>query len=46
MAIGSYPQFTDPAWKVRITLESKDHAAVERATRELKTALGDTFVDR
>jgi len=46
VAIGSYPQFTDPAWKVRVTLESKDHAAVERATRELKTALGDTFVDR
>lgn len=46
VAIGSYPQFSDPTWKVRVTLESKDAAAVERATRELKTALGDTFVDR
>ena len=46
VAIGSYPQFTDPSWKVRVTLESKDPAAVERASRELRTALGDTFVDR
>lgn len=46
VAIGSYPQFTDPSWKVRVTLESKDASAVDRATRELKTALGDTFVDR
>lgn len=46
VAIGSYPQFTDPSWKVRVTLESKDADAVVRATRDLKTALGDTFVDR
>lgn len=46
VAIGSYPQFTDPSWKVRVTLESKDAKAVEAATRELKSALGDTFVDR
>lgn len=46
VAIGSYPQFTDPSWKVRVTLESKDHGAVERASRELRAALGETFVDR
>ena len=46
VAVGSYPQFTDPSWKVRVTLESKDADAVVRATRELKAALGDTFVDR
>lgn len=46
VAVGSYPQFTDPSWRVRVTLESKDVLAVERAMLELKDALGDTYVDR
>jgi len=46
VAIGSYPQFTDPSWKVRVTLESKNAGAVARATVELKAALAGTIVDR
>lgn len=46
VAVGSYPQFTDPSWKVRITLESKDAAAVDKAAGDLQKSLGDTFVVR
>lgn len=44
VAIGSYPQFTDPSWKVRVTLESKDAGAVGRAARALAAALDGTLV--
>lgn len=39
VAIGSYPNFTLPAYRVRITLESKSEAAVEAAYQELLASL-------
>ncbi len=41
VAIGSYPRITDSGWRVKITLESKDPDAVERAVEELAALLGD-----
>ncbi len=35
VAIGSYPNFTSPEFRVKLTLESKDKAALESATSAL-----------
>jgi len=40
VAVGSYPRFGGDDWRVKITLESKERARVERATAELVALLG------
>jgi molybdenum cofactor synthesis domain-containing protein len=35
VAIGSYPSFSSPDYRVKVTLESKDGAALESAAKEL-----------
>jgi molybdenum cofactor synthesis domain-containing protein len=35
LLLGSYPEFSNPEYKVKVTLESKDRALVERAAAEL-----------
>jgi molybdenum cofactor synthesis domain-containing protein len=43
VAVGSYPRIVpdgDDGWRVKVTLESKQRAAVERATAELVELLG------
>ena len=42
VAIGSYPNFTLPEYRVRVTLESKLEAAVEAAQQELLAVLDRT----
>jgi molybdenum cofactor synthesis domain-containing protein len=42
--VGSYPKWDPSEYKVKITLESKDQAAVEAATADLVKALGDRVV--
>lgn len=45
LLLGSYPKLNDPAYRVRITLESKDQAYVERALAALLRRLPpDTVV--
>ncbi len=44
VAIGSYPTFSDPHYKVKITLESKDSKAVGEAKAELARLLPDAIV--
>lgn len=39
VAIGSYPNFSSPDYKVKVTLESKDNLALERAVEVLLTRL-------
>jgi molybdenum cofactor synthesis domain-containing protein len=39
VSIGSYPSFSSPDYRVKLTLESKDAAALEAAARELMSAL-------
>ena len=39
VAIGSYPNFSSPDYKVKVTLESKDEAALATAVKELMTKL-------
>ena len=39
VAVGSYPTFTDPRYKVKVTLESKDAAAVSAALAFLQSLL-------
>ncbi len=39
--VGSYPTWNQPEYKVKVTLESKDSALVESATRTLIDLLGD-----
>jgi len=39
VALGSYPRFDHPEWKVKLTVESRDAAAVESAVRFLVGAL-------
>lgn len=49
LAVGSYPRFAaDDEWRVKVTLESKDAALVERALADLVERLGDdvTHVER
>ncbi len=40
VAVGSYPRLASQGWKVKVTLESKDAAAVERAAADLIERLG------
>ena len=35
LMLGSYPEFSNPAYKVKVTLESKDRALMEQAVAEL-----------
>jgi len=42
--VGSYPRIGDPSYRVKITLESKQQAAVEAATRLLVDLLGGAIV--
>ncbi len=35
LLLGSYPEFANPEYKVKVTLESKDRAMMERAVAEL-----------
>ncbi len=44
VAIGSYPRLDAPDHKVKITLDGRDHDAVERATARLVEALGNAVV--
>ena len=39
LLLGSYPEFSNPEYKVKVTLESKDRWLVERAVEELLAAL-------
>ena len=39
VAIGSYPNFSTPDYKVKMTLESKDSAALDAAVEALMTKL-------
>ncbi len=39
VAIGSYPSFSSPDYRVKLTLESKDAAALEAAVQALMSAL-------
>jgi molybdopterin-biosynthesis enzyme MoeA-like protein len=42
--VGSYPKLDPTDYKVKVTLESKDAAAVEAACAELVAALGESVV--
>ena len=45
VAVGSYPSFSSPDYRVKVTLESKDGAALESAAKELFAILdGEKFV--
>lgn len=44
VAIGSYPTFSDPRYKVKVTLESKDGTEVGEATRFLRSLLDPTAI--
>lgn len=39
LMVGSYPEFSNPEYKVKVTLESKDAALVDRAVAELLAGL-------
>jgi hypothetical protein len=39
LILGSYPEFSNPEYKVKVTLESKDRGLMERAVEELLAAL-------
>jgi molybdopterin-biosynthesis enzyme MoeA-like protein len=45
LLLGSYPEFSNPAYKVKVTLESKDRGYLEKAVADLLARLpGDTVV--
>lgn len=44
VAIGSYPSYSAPEYRVKLTLESKDDAALAAAVRDLLAALDQTKV--
>jgi molybdopterin-biosynthesis enzyme MoeA-like protein len=46
LLLGSYPTLNDPEYRVRITLESKDRAYVERALEALLSLLPPESVVR
>jgi molybdenum cofactor synthesis domain-containing protein len=46
VALGSYPNFSSPDYRVKLTLESKDRAALEAATDALLAALDRTQLVR
>ena len=39
LLLGSYPEFSNPEYKVKVTFESKDRTLMERAVEELLAAL-------
>jgi hypothetical protein len=39
LMLGSYPRMGDPEYRVKLTLESKDHEYLERAFRHLMDLL-------
>jgi molybdopterin-biosynthesis enzyme MoeA-like protein len=42
--VGSYPTFSSPEYKVKVTIEGKDAEAVQRACDDLVQALGLAIV--
>jgi hypothetical protein len=42
--VGSYPHFDAPDYRVRVTLDGRDAAAVDRALAALAARLGDAVV--
>lgn len=46
LLLGSYPKLSDPEYKVRLTLESKNEAYLERALADLIARLPAGFVVR
>ena len=42
--IGSYPHLDAPDYRVKITLDGRDRAAVDAATESLVSRLGDAVV--
>lgn len=44
VALGSYPELNAPDYRVRITLESRDHGRVHAALQWLRTQLPDTSI--
>src|SRR5205823_13163966 len=42
--VGSYPKLDGSDYKVKVTIESKDRAAVDAATNELVAALGPSVL--
>jgi molybdopterin-biosynthesis enzyme MoeA-like protein len=46
LMLGSYPEFFNPEYKVKVTLESKDQRYVERALEDLLAGLPASVVVR
>jgi molybdopterin-biosynthesis enzyme MoeA-like protein len=46
LAVGSYPEFSNPEYRVKVTLESRDADYVERALREFLSRLPQDAVVR
>jgi hypothetical protein len=44
VAVGSYPQFDVAEYKVKITVDGRDAALVERATTRIVQGLGPAVV--
>jgi len=44
LQLGSYPEFSNPEYKVKVTLESRDRGYLEQALTELLTRLPDGVV--
>ena len=44
LQLGSYPEFSNPEYKVKVTLESRDRGYVEQALTEFLTRLPDGAV--
>ena len=44
VTIGSYPQWKDPSYRVKLTIDGNDETAVDAAATDLATALGESRV--
>ena len=44
VAIGSYPRFGDPQYRVKITVDSRDEAAASSALEEVKTGVDPQWI--
>ncbi len=44
VAIGSYPRFDQASYRVKVTLDARDHHALDRASRDLSAALKPEWV--
>ncbi len=42
--LGSYPKLSDPEYRVRLTLESKDEAYLERALEDLIARMPPEYI--